>query len=262
MVIRRIREHVAAHNWFAVGIDFLIVVAGIVIGTQVNNWNADRLDRARADSFRARLIDELDFDARQYALQNAYYRQARSYGLAALADLNGTKPLSDRDFLIAAYQLTQVDTTRAKTGVYDEMAAAELVDRLGDAETQLLASDFYLSVEAAQRSLESIFPYRTVLREVMPYDLQSQIWTKCGDREVYYKRRLVGIRIVHPCPLPIDPAQAADAAQLVRSAPDLERQMTRYVASLDEKLNTLDVAQQQATQFRNRLVDASRRRST
>ena len=38
MVIRRIREHVAAH-WFAVGIDFLIVIAGVFLGTQANNWS-------------------------------------------------------------------------------------------------------------------------------------------------------------------------------------------------------------------------------
>ena len=37
MVIRRIREHVAAQNWFAVGIDVVIVVVGVVVGTQVNN---------------------------------------------------------------------------------------------------------------------------------------------------------------------------------------------------------------------------------
>jgi len=262
MVIRRIREHVATHDWFAVAVDVGIVVLGVFLGTQVSNWNANRLDRERADNFRARLIDELDFDARQYALQQAYYRQAKSYGLEALADLDGTKPLSDRDFLIAAYQLTQVDTTKAKTGVFGEISAAELVDRLGDEETQLTASDFYLSVEAAQRSNEAIFPYRTLLREVMPYDLQSQIRTECGDREVYYGRRLVGIRLVVPCPLAIDPEKAAQAARRIRSAPDLEQQMTRYMASLDEKLDNLGTAEQQARQFRDRLSEASRRSAT
>ena len=262
MVIRRIREHVATHNWFAVAVDVGIVVLGVFLGTQVSNWNANRLDRQRADSFRARLIEELDFDARQYALQHAYYRQAKSYGLDALADLDGTKPLSDRDFLIAAYQLTQVDTTKAKTGVYEEISAAELVDRLGDEETQLVASDFYLSVEAAELANESIFPYRTLLREAMPYGLQSQIRAECGDREVYYKRRLVGVRLVVPCPMAIDPARAAQAAGMIRALPGLERQMTRYVASLDEKLVNFETAAQQASQFRDRLIKASRNRST
>lgn len=261
MVIRRIRDHVTAHNWFAVAVDVGIVVLGVFLGTQVNNWNASRIEAQQGRDYRARLIGELDFDARQYALQAAYYRQAKAYGLQALADLNRKAPLSDRDFLVAAYQLTQTDTTKAKSYVYDEMSANGLVDHLGDAETQQLASDFYLSMEVAQRMLESIFPYRTMLREVMPYDIQTRIRSECGDRNIVYKGRLVGIATVVPCRIVIDPATAAAAARVVRSTPGLERQMTRYVASLDEKLDNLDVALEQAKAFRDRLIRASRRPS-
>jgi len=45
MVIRRIRDHVADQNWFAVAVDLGIVVAGVFLGTQVSNWNASRQDR-------------------------------------------------------------------------------------------------------------------------------------------------------------------------------------------------------------------------
>ncbi|HET9810701.1 MAG TPA: hypothetical protein VFP53_03270 [Sphingomicrobium sp.] len=257
MAIRRFREHVADHNWFAVMVDVGIVVLGVFLGLQVSNWNQARIEAAQARDYRERLIGELDFDARQYALQLAYYRQAREYGLQALGHLNGTKPLSDRDFVVAAYQLTQTDTTRPKTGVYEEMAANGLVGQLGDDETQQLASDFYISLEVAQRSLESTFPYRTILREVMPYGLQSRIRSECGDRNVLYKSRLVGIRTVVPCPMAIDAAEAADAAGIVRSTAGIEREMTRYVASLDEKLDNLDVALEQSRAFRDRLIRAS-----
>jgi hypothetical protein len=254
MVIRRIREHVTAHNWFAVSIDVFIVVLGVFIGTQVSNWNSNRLEARRADDLRARLINELDFNARQYALQNAYYRQAKAYGLKAMADLDGTEPLPDPEFVIAAYQLTQTDTTKPKTGVFDELAAAGLTDRLGDAETQNVASDFYLSAEVTQRVIEAIFPYRNLLREVMPYDVQIAVRTTCGDRNVFYRGRLVGIRLVVPCPLRLQEAAAANAARIVRSAPDIHREMTRYIASIDEKLDNLELAHGQAEGFRKRLI--------
>ena len=45
MILRRVTEHVKAQNWFAVGIDFLIVIVGVFIGIQVANWNATRLER-------------------------------------------------------------------------------------------------------------------------------------------------------------------------------------------------------------------------
>lgn len=257
MVIRRIREHVATHNWFAVGVDVLIVVLGVFLGTQVNNWNEERLEEARAADYRERLVDELDFNARQYAQQIAYYRRARDYGQAALAALDGSKPLSDRDFVIAAYQLTQTDTTRTKTNVYDEMSGNGLVDRLGDSEMQQTASDFYLTTEVAQRSLQSIYPYRTILREVMPYTLQVRIREKCGDRNVFYEGRLVGVATVFPCRMTISADEAAQAARQVRSTPEIQRQMTRYLASIDEILDNLSVAHEQAITFRTRLMGES-----
>lgn len=45
MILRSVTKHVRDQNWFAVGIDFLIVVVGVFIGIQVSNWNAARLER-------------------------------------------------------------------------------------------------------------------------------------------------------------------------------------------------------------------------
>jgi hypothetical protein len=44
MLLRRINEHVKAQNWFAVAIDFIIVVVGVFMGIQIGNWNESRLD--------------------------------------------------------------------------------------------------------------------------------------------------------------------------------------------------------------------------
>ena len=47
MLLRRISKHVKDQNWFAVIIDFLIVVVGVFIGIQVSNQNAWRVERAQ-----------------------------------------------------------------------------------------------------------------------------------------------------------------------------------------------------------------------
>ncbi|MEX0300315.1 MAG: DUF6090 family protein [Kordiimonas sp.] len=39
MILRRFTEHVRDQNWFAVALDFLVVVAGIFVGLQVTDWN-------------------------------------------------------------------------------------------------------------------------------------------------------------------------------------------------------------------------------
>ena len=46
MLLRRVTKHIKEQNWFAVGIDFVIVVIGVFIGIQVANWNDVRQQRA------------------------------------------------------------------------------------------------------------------------------------------------------------------------------------------------------------------------
>ncbi len=58
MILRRIAEHVKAQNWFAVALDFLIVVIGVFIGIQVSNWNAARAERVDERELLGRLHEE------------------------------------------------------------------------------------------------------------------------------------------------------------------------------------------------------------
>jgi hypothetical protein len=46
MLLRRMIKHVKAQNWTAVALDFVIVVMGVYLGIQFNNWNQSRADRA------------------------------------------------------------------------------------------------------------------------------------------------------------------------------------------------------------------------
>jgi len=59
MILRSITKHVRDQNWFAVGLDFLIVIVGVFIGIQVANWNDDRRDRENETLYLERLEQEL-----------------------------------------------------------------------------------------------------------------------------------------------------------------------------------------------------------
>jgi len=60
MILRRITKHVKEQNWFAVGLDFLIVVIGVFIGLQVNTWNEARQDRVIAAQFELSLTADAE----------------------------------------------------------------------------------------------------------------------------------------------------------------------------------------------------------
>ena len=58
MILRRLTKHVKDQNWFAVGLDFMIVVFGVFIGLQVQNWTSEQGRRQLEMRYTERLHDE------------------------------------------------------------------------------------------------------------------------------------------------------------------------------------------------------------
>lgn len=246
MVIRRIREHVAAHNWFAVGVDFAIVVAGVFLGIQVSNWNAARIEAGKAAEYRSRLVKEIEFNRLQYGAQLAYYRQARRHALGALNQLRDPNGQGGPEFLVNAYQAAQLDEWTAKRFIYDEMVSAGMVASIGDQGVQQLASDFYLGVDAIGRALSKEANYRHVVRRAMPYPIQQRIRQGCEDQLVTVEGRVVGIAMPGKCSPDIPPEAIAEGVAQVRNRPEIEPELTGHLSDLDLKIGLLSLVIQQA----------------
>ncbi|MDT0596257.1 hypothetical protein [Glaciecola petra] len=59
MLLRRFMKHVDDQNWFAVGLDVLVVITGIFLGLQIAEWNDGRNNRNDAQDFLVRIHGEL-----------------------------------------------------------------------------------------------------------------------------------------------------------------------------------------------------------
>ena len=78
MLLRRITEHVKSQNWTAVGLDFIIVVAGILIAFQITEWNEARSDRQRETQILRDIATDIAADIELYdaAIDTAFIRIA------------------------------------------------------------------------------------------------------------------------------------------------------------------------------------------
>ena len=56
MILRRIVENLKQQHWTSVFIELAVVVFGVFIGLQVDNWNQARSDRAAERAPRARAM--------------------------------------------------------------------------------------------------------------------------------------------------------------------------------------------------------------
>ena len=103
MIPRRLYEHVKSHNWFAVAIDFVIVVVGVFIGIQVANWNAERHEKNAVRAYIERIREDIATSAKNLQQVVEYYQAIKAHALDALDGFE--KPLDqlDEQFLIDAY---------------------------------------------------------------------------------------------------------------------------------------------------------------
>lgn len=60
MILRRVIAHFRNQEWTAIALDFLIVVAGILIAFQITSWNEARRERALERDYLERIASELD----------------------------------------------------------------------------------------------------------------------------------------------------------------------------------------------------------
>ena len=60
MILRRLSQSLKEQNWAAIWIEFILLVAGVYLGIQVANWNAERVDRVEYEAALNRLVTEID----------------------------------------------------------------------------------------------------------------------------------------------------------------------------------------------------------
>ncbi len=64
MILGRLTKNMDEQNWFAVGLEMFVVIISIFLGLQVSNWNEERQNDDKGQSYLNRIADELEQDIR------------------------------------------------------------------------------------------------------------------------------------------------------------------------------------------------------
>lgn len=94
MILRRLAVSIRKHDWFAAAVEVLIVIVGVFIGLQVNNWNEDRADRHRERVHLANLAEDIRNDIADIDEINRV-SGLRMSAMGYLLERAGGKPLPD-----------------------------------------------------------------------------------------------------------------------------------------------------------------------
>ena len=229
MIYKRFAANLRAQNWLAIGIEFGIVVAGVFVGTQVSNWNAQRLENREAQRMLAQLKPNLQSLTDYYDSAKIYYATTRRYAATALAGWRGDPAVSDSDFVIAAYQASQIIGIATNGSAWAIVLGADQLRRIDD---QAIRSDlsFLLSADYTLLDVTSVnTPYRQNVRRWIPIELQDAIRSHCGDRRQPDKPAITFLPAT--CDFKIAPDMAAKTAAVLRAHPDLIQDVQWHMAA-------------------------------
>ena len=143
MILRRVIEHVKHQNWTAVTLDFVIVVLGVFIGLQVQDWNTARNARAAAHEYRERLATDMQLSVSRNQKQIDYGRLQISQLDMVLASLTSCRLDAGEAgaFEAGLYNMGRFDLPAMVMGTIDELNATGDFKLIGDPALRRSISD-------------------------------------------------------------------------------------------------------------------------
>jgi hypothetical protein len=155
MILRRVIVHFRQQEWTAIAIDFLIVVAGVFVGLQVNNWNEARRQSQDEMTTLVRLHDEAEEVVIYLQRLIGGFRERLAWqetAVAALFDGEGN-PVAQAKFDGGLMSLIFYPTIAPRRAVYDELVGAGLANSIADSRVRAAISAYYAQLDFAQGQL-------------------------------------------------------------------------------------------------------------
>jgi hypothetical protein len=169
----------STQRWRWLGLEFLVIVLGVLSALFVDTWMQEREDAVRAEVYRERLIADLSRDVANLDAVIDYYAQIRLHGTRVLADLEGDAPMDDFSLLFSAFNAAEEWGFVLEAATFSDMQSTGGLALIEDVPLRLDLADYYR--QGASRAVVWALPraFREGARGIIPNDLQAAIHSDC-----------------------------------------------------------------------------------
>tara|TARA_R110002096_G_scaffold36759_7_gene102384 strand:- start:1398 stop:2171 length:774 start_codon:yes stop_codon:yes gene_type:complete len=228
MILSRIIHHLRTQNWTAVALEFVIVIAGVVIGFQVTAWNETREGEARGEAYLERIQSDLAVDIASYDDRIAFWSAVSDYGVQALETSNNPDRIADTEadweLIVAYFQASQVSEFNAVQTTYTEITSAGELGLIANLNVRERLSVYYTLTE--NFTMTERPAYRVTVRGIIPVRLQLYIWENCWDSDFYGRQFLIA------CDPPADGGEIMSTANLLATDTELHNELRYWISTL------------------------------
>ena len=230
MLLRKVIRHVQEQSWTAIAIDFFIVVLGVFVGIQVNNWNESRLEAQRAHGYLLRIQSDLESDINAIEHRVAYWNKVVKYGHAAIAYAEEGE-LNERSHwktVLAFYQASQVAPYRSEDTTYRELMNAGDLSLIRNEKLRDALAKYYVTGTGPNNLfvLQLVPEYRANVRGNTPSRVSRHIWAKCF-------KELTGVQLetLLDCESPVSDATAQAILDSYLAVPGLLSELRFWITT-------------------------------
>ncbi len=163
---------------YAIG-EIMLVVLGILIALQVNNWNQDRIARREADIFLDRLKQDLLNEKTVLSERIKYYEKVHQHAKNVVNTLSYQSDSLDSQFLIDVYQASQIWMYRNVRDTYDELISTGNINLISDKNLRKRIGLYYDETDVYMRIWYKETNYRELVRSYIAMDVQEKIREAC-----------------------------------------------------------------------------------
>jgi hypothetical protein len=196
---RRVRQALLSESKFskyllyAIG-EIALVMIGILLALQVNNWNEERLKKNREQVYLNLLLRDLNTDIEFYKSNIEFYDLVLESGIKVLDYSDGIndRKYTNWELLVDAFHASQIWPIIIESATYEELKSAGELSILNNSVLRDRLGYYYGGGTSRYQSTIGINPpYRKMARMQIPFSILDYMWDEChetvGDIQVLHK---------------------------------------------------------------------------
>ncbi len=234
MLFRRIKAHIEKENWFAVFIDFLIVVVGILIAFQITNWSEGRSLDSQEKVLLLELKHEIESDFKIAKGLRDHFENVYAAGKRSIAFMDSGANCGDVCWPVLAdfFHASHWFPVAVKRTTFDEMRRQGFPrSREVVASVEAYHSQNYINALI----LAELPEYRQIVRSLIPVAVHEAYWSNCWSLNE-------GVETINysDCPSSVSNDVAAQVVESIVKNQDIRPSLTFWFSEITPTADELD----------------------
>ncbi|WP_460219143.1 DUF6090 family protein [Psychroserpens sp. MEBiC05023] len=230
---------------YAIG-EIILVVIGILIALQINNWNENRMSQKLESKYYERLLEDVREEIEILQATLEYSTQVYSHAKKATVVFENSNEIDPNPVqnLIDIYQASQLHDPNSAASTYKELIASGQINLISNEDLKTALIRYYEINWDESTVFKLQNNYRKNLRGKMPDNIQSEIRSKCGD--VYIKVRN-GYEVALPktCEISIDKSIAQVVIENLKKDKSILKDLRYLIGNESAKIGVLEATKNQ-----------------